>query len=87
MTLPSFPVQAFEDVLNANVDYSRDFSQSSLTGTARRGLAIITCMDSRISPLALVGMQPGDAKIPRTSIAQDLRITRLHADQGKRTDS
>ena len=70
MTLPSFPVQAFEDVLNANVDYSRDFSQSSLTGTARRGLAIITCMDSRISPLALVGMQPGDAKILRNAGAR-----------------
>ena len=70
MTHPSFPVQAFEDVLNANVDYSRDFSQSSLTGTARRGLAIITCMDSRISPLALVGMQPGDAKILRNAGAR-----------------
>ena len=70
MTHPSFPVQAFEDVLNANVDYSSDFSQSSLTGTARRGLAIITCMDSRISPLALVGMQPGDAKILRNAGAR-----------------
>ena len=70
MTHPSFPVQAFEDVLNANVEYSRDFSQSSLTGTARRGLAIITCMDSRISPLALVGMQPGDAKILRNAGAR-----------------
>ena len=70
MTHPSFPVQAFEDVLNANVDYSRDFSQSSLTGTARRGLAIITCMDSRISPLALVGMKPGDAKILRNAGAR-----------------
>ena len=70
MTVPSFPLQAFSDVLNSNTEYSRDFTQSSLTGTARRGLAIITCMDSRISPLALVGMQPGDAKILRNAGAR-----------------
>lgn len=70
MTVSSFPLQAFSDVLNSNTEYSRDFTQSSLTGTARRGLAIITCMDSRISPLALVGMQPGDAKILRNAGAR-----------------
>ena len=70
MTVPSFPTHAFSDVLNSNTEYSNEFSQSSLTGTARRGLAIITCMDSRISPLALVGMQPGDAKILRNAGAR-----------------
>ena len=70
MTVPSFPTHAFSDVLSSNTEYSHDFSQSSLTGTARRGLAIITCMDSRISPLALVGMQPGDAKILRNAGAR-----------------
>ena len=70
MTVPAFPTHAFSDVLNSNTEYSHDFSQSSLTGTARQGLAIITCMDSRISPLALVGMQPGDAKILRNAGAR-----------------
>ena len=46
------------------------FEQGELTGIARRGLAIITCMDSRISPLALMGMQPGDAKILRNAGAR-----------------
>ena len=46
------------------------FTSSYLSGTAAKGLAIITCMDSRISPLALVGMQPGDAKILRNAGAR-----------------
>jgi carbonic anhydrase len=70
MSSSHFPSSEFEDILNSNVDFSNTFSQSSLTGTARRGLAIITCMDSRISPLALVGMQPGDAKILRNAGAR-----------------
>ena len=70
MSSSSFPTNEFQDVLNSNVEFSSSFSQSSLTGTARRELAIITCMDSRISPLALVGMQPGDAKILRNAGAR-----------------
>jgi carbonic anhydrase len=34
-------------------------------GVAHAGVAIVTCMDSRIDPLRLVGLQPGDAKIFR----------------------
>jgi carbonic anhydrase len=49
---------------------SDEFNDSGLTGTARKGLAIVTCMDSRISPLAVVGMQAGDAKILRNAGAR-----------------
>ncbi len=35
------------------------------TGRAAKGLAIVTCMDARIDPLAVVGMRVGDAKILR----------------------
>ncbi len=34
-------------------------------GIAHAGIAIVTCMDSRIDPLAMVGLKPGDAKIFR----------------------
>ena len=34
-------------------------------GIAHAGIAIITCMDSRLDPLAMVGLKPGDAKIFR----------------------
>ena len=65
-----FPSQTFVDIIDSNRDFQRTFSNSQLSGTANRGLAIITCMDSRISPLALVGMQPGDTKILRNAGAR-----------------
>ena len=30
-----------------------------------RGVAMVTCMDSRIDPLRMIGLEPGDAKILR----------------------
>ena len=32
---------------------------------AHAGVAIVTCMDSRIDPLGMLGLRPGDAKIFR----------------------
>jgi carbonic anhydrase len=49
---------------------TQNFESSHLTGRAAQGLAIITCMDSRISPLAIVGMGPGDVKILRNAGAR-----------------
>jgi carbonic anhydrase len=65
-----FPIDKFSDVLAANSDFVDNFQHSELTGTALKGLAIVTCMDSRISPLAAVGMQAGDAKILRNAGAR-----------------
>lgn len=71
MTEPgTFPAKAFEDVLSANEGFAENFQGSLLTGSAAKGLAIVTCMDSRISPLAVVGMQSGDAKILRNAGAR-----------------
>lgn len=65
-----FPKNEFSDVLSANSEFVTQFSDEHLTGRAARGLAIITCMDSRISPLAMVGMNPGDVKILRNAGAR-----------------
>lgn len=65
-----FPKNEFADVLEANSQFVASFKDEHLTGTARKGLAIITCMDSRISPLAVVGMKAGDAKILRNAGAR-----------------
>jgi carbonic anhydrase len=65
-----FPSHAFADILSANREFSGKFVDNDLPGTARRGLAIITCMDSRINPLAIVGMEAGDAKILRNAGAR-----------------
>jgi len=55
----------FDDLLAANRDFAVDFKLGGFDGVAHAGLAIVTCMDSRIDPLGMVGLQPGDAKIFR----------------------
>lgn len=55
----------FDDLLSANADYAADFGLSGFDGIARAGVAIVTCMDSRIDPLNMLGLKPGDAKIFR----------------------
>ena len=69
-SIMSFPHSKFSDVLNANRQFASRFLHSELTGTAKEGLAVVTCMDSRINPLAVVGMQAGDAKILRNAGAR-----------------
>ena len=60
----------FDDILEANQSFVADFTSEELTGTAVKGLAIVTCMDSRIDPLRIVGMHAGDAKILRNAGAR-----------------
>ena len=68
--LTPFPSDAFADVLEANQAYAGRFADQGLTGTALRGMAVITCMDSRIDPLGVLGMSPGDVKILRNAGAR-----------------
>lgn len=68
--MPRFPHDEFADALKANDEYIKSFKYSELTGTAQQGIAIVTCMDSRINPLSVVGMRSGDAKILRNAGAR-----------------
>jgi carbonic anhydrase len=65
-----FPIESFADLLSANLEFVSAFEDEHLTGTASKGLAIVTCMDSRINPLAVVGVKSGDAKILRNAGAR-----------------
>jgi carbonic anhydrase len=60
----------FDDLLAANAAYRETFDLGGLVAGARRGLAIITCIDSRIEPLSMLGLVPGDAKIIRNAGAR-----------------
>jgi carbonic anhydrase len=62
--------QGFEDVLAANEAYANDFRLAGLEPVAARGLAVLTCIDSRIEPLDMLGLGPGDAKILRNAGAR-----------------
>lgn len=55
----------FEDLLAANKQFAEDFGLSGFDGVAHAGVAMVTCMDSRIDPLSMIGLKPGDAKILR----------------------
>jgi carbonic anhydrase len=57
--------EKFADLLEANRRFADDFALAGFDGVAHAGVAIVTCMDSRIDPLRLVGLEPGDAKIFR----------------------
>ncbi|GAA2004799.1 carbonic anhydrase [Nocardiopsis rhodophaea] len=61
---------AFDDVLEANAAYVAEFQLKGLQPVAARGLALVTCMDSRIEPLDMLGLRPGDAKILRNAGAR-----------------
>lgn len=58
-------VSAFDDLLESNRAFSETFALGGFDGIAHAGVAIVTCMDSRIDPLAMVGLKAGDAKIFR----------------------
>lgn len=58
---------SFDDVLAANEAYAAAFVDAGLPGQAGKGLAVVTCMDSRINPLGMLGLVKGDAKILRNA--------------------
>lgn len=60
----------FDDLLEANRRYRSEFHDSGVEGKAAKGLAVLTCIDSRIDPLAMLGLRAGDAKIIRNAGAR-----------------
>jgi carbonic anhydrase len=58
-------VADFDDLLAANKEFAADFELGGFDGIAHAGVAIVTCMDSRIDPLRMLGLTAGDAKIFR----------------------
>lgn len=60
----------FDDLLEANSRYQTDFHDSGVEGKAAKRLAVLTCIDSRIDPLAMLGLRAGDAKIVRNAGAR-----------------
>ncbi len=55
----------FDDLLAANRTFADHFDLAGFDGIAKAGVAMVTCMDSRIDPLNMIGLKPGDAKILR----------------------
>lgn len=60
----------FDDLLTANRDYAAGYSSGGRPGQAARGLAVLTCMDSRLQPLTILGLERGDAAVLRNAGAR-----------------
>jgi carbonic anhydrase len=56
-----------EDLLGANRAYVSSFGLAGIPARADKRFALVTCMDSRIEPLTMLGLAPGDAKILRNA--------------------
>ncbi|WOP18065.1 MULTISPECIES: carbonic anhydrase [unclassified Raineyella] len=56
----------FADLLENNAHYAEAFTDGGFDGIAKAGVLMVTCMDSRITPLQMIGLRLGDAKILRT---------------------
>ncbi|MDQ6657071.1 MAG: carbonic anhydrase [Actinomycetota bacterium] len=57
--------ETFDDLLAANSEFAASFELEGFDGVAKAGVAMVTCMDSRIDPLRMIGLRAGDAKILR----------------------
>lgn len=74
----------FDDLITANKAFADDFDLGGFDGVAHAGVAIVTCMDSRIDPLRMLGLDHGDAKIFRnpggrvTSAALEALVLGVH---------
>lgn len=56
-----------EHLLHANTLYAATFTKGGLPRSPRLRLAVLTCMDSRIDPDRILGLQEGDAHVIRNA--------------------
>jgi carbonic anhydrase len=73
--LSSPPPTGFEDLLAANAAYADQFEYGGFDGIAHAGIGVVTCMDSRIPPLEMLGLRPGDAKVLRSAGGRVTELT------------
>lgn len=56
-----------EELLRASARFASGFEHGHLERPPSLGLAIVTCIDGRIDPLAALGLAPGDANVMRNA--------------------
>jgi carbonic anhydrase len=57
----------FNELLTANDEYARGFTEGDLAIPPRRKVTILTCMDARLDPRAFLGLALGDAHVIRNA--------------------
>jgi carbonic anhydrase len=56
-----------DQVLKSNAGYAEEFDLGLLPGRPLRKLAVVSCMDCRMTVEQILGLQPGDAHILRNA--------------------
>lgn len=65
---PAYMPSSFRrEVLAAGVRHASEFRHAGLPPEPRRRFAVLTCMDARMDPLAILGLEPGDAHVIRNA--------------------
>ena len=54
-------------ILKANRRYTERRGTTAVPMRPARGMAVLTCMDARIQPFAVLGLEPGDAHVIRNA--------------------
>lgn len=63
-------VDSFKDLVDGNDSFASAFPSGSLGPIPRRHLAVVTCMDCRIDPLAMFDLEIGDIHVMRNAGAR-----------------
>ena len=56
-----------DEILRANEEFAREFDRGHLRPPPTRRFAVVTCMDARLDPAGLLGLEPGDAHVIRNA--------------------
>src|SRR5437588_1629802 len=60
-------MDATTELLHNNESYAEGFEHGDLVASPRRKVAIVTCMDARIDPARVLGLEVGDAHVIRNA--------------------
>jgi carbonic anhydrase len=58
---------AFDELIQANERYAREFGAGDLPVPPARRVAVVTCMDARLDPQQFLGLGLGDAHVIRNA--------------------
>lgn len=58
---------ATEEFLHANERYAAGFSKGDLPAPPARHVAVVACMDARLDPARILGLEEGDAHVIRNA--------------------
>jgi carbonic anhydrase len=56
-----------DELLAANAAYAEGFTLGGYPARPVRRFAVVTCMDARLDPVAILGLSPGDAHVLRNA--------------------